>query len=132
MSKFIFPSELKSVKEAWAKVSDDLADMSINEATLFDIRLGLEEAVINAVKHGNKQNADLPIEVEVNKKDDRIEISVRDQGDGFDIEQCEDPTKDENLSKYSGRGLFLIKNSMDEVNYLKDERCLRMIKKIKK
>jgi serine/threonine-protein kinase RsbW len=132
MSKFTFPSDLKSVKKAWAEVSNDIGDMNINESTLFDIRLSLEEAIINAVKHGNKHDADLPIEVELNKKNDRVEIIVRDQGEGFDIEQCEDPTEEENLNKYSGRGVLIIKSLMDEVNYVKDDRCLHMIKKIKK
>lgn len=131
MPKFVFPSNIEAVKEAWIKVSDLLGDMNIDESTLFDIRLGLEEAVVNAIKHGNKYNVDLSVEIDVAKKEDRVEFIVRDQGDGFDIEGCADPTEDENLIKCSGRGVFLIKKMMDEVHYDKDDRCLHMVKKIK-
>jgi len=66
------------------------------------------------------------------KHGDSIEIVLCDQGNGFDINKCDDPTKEENLSKPCGRGVFLIKNLMDEVSYNRDDNCLHMIKRIKR
>ena len=131
MPKFVFPADLKFLQEASEKVLGDLSDMELDESTLFDFRLCFEEAFINAVKHGNKHDADLPLEIDVIKKDDSIEIVLTDQGNGFDIEKCEDPTTEENIKKTSGRGVFLIKQLMDEVSYEKSKKCLHMIKKIK-
>jgi len=131
MSKFTFLSSFNSVNESSEKVLGDLADMKLDESTLFDIRLCFEEAFINAVKHGHKGDTNFSIEVDVIKKDNSIEIVLCDSGDGFDMDECEDPTTDENITKTSGRGVFLIKKLMDEVSYEESSNCLHMKKNIK-
>ena len=131
MAMLRFPADLKCVKEASKKVLDSLNDLKLDASTLFDIKLCFEEAFINAIKYGSKNNCRLTVEVEVLKKADNVEVIVRDQGAGFDYENQQDPTKEENLIKTSGRGVFLIKSLMDRVVFENNGSCLRMIKKIK-
>ena len=128
--KFSFPSELKHLKNASQKVLDFLRNLKLPEAILFDIRLSFEEAFINAVKYGSRDDSRLSVDIEVVKKDSEVEVVVSDQGKGFDFEHSLDPTTEENRDKLNGRGVFLIKNLMDKVIFEKNGSCLRMIKKI--
>ena len=125
-----FPSQLTYVKEASKKVLDSLRDLKLNASELTDIRLCFEEAFINAVKYGNQHNKDLDVEVEVVKSPAVIELTVRDQGKGFDYKNYEDPTEEKNLTKTHGRGVFLIKKLMDEVTFENNGSTIRMKKSI--
>lgn len=125
-----FPSDLKCVKEASGRILALLKGLELNSSTLFDIRLCFEEAMINAICYGNKENPELTVDVEVDKKDDRIEIVIKDQGKGFDYANCQDPTTEENLIKPRGRGIFIIRKLMDQVFFEHKGSCLRMVKKI--
>jgi serine/threonine-protein kinase RsbW len=126
-----FPSDLKIVKKASFKILDYLKDLRLDEYTLFKIVLCSEEALINAIKYGNKNNKELPVEISLSKKSDRIEIMVKDRGIGFDYKNIPDPTKEENLTKISGRGIFLIKKLMDKVEFLNNGSCIKMVKYLK-
>ena len=126
-----FPKDLKFVKEASQKVLDSLSDLPLDSSTLFDIKLCFEEAFINAVKYSDKGDVGLTIDVEVQKRGDHVELIVRDHGKGFDYKNAQDPTREENLEKLGGRGIFLIKSLMDRVIFENNGSCLRMIKKIK-
>ncbi len=94
----------------------------------FSIHLAVEEAFINAVKHGNKMDLDKKIEFCYQIDDERVEISVKDEGAGFDPNQIPDPRCGDNLFKPSGRGLFLIRSYMDEVEYNDKGTCLKIVK----
>lgn len=128
---FTFPSDLTCVKEASRKILDYAGDLRLDESALFDIRLCFEEALINAIKYGNRGDKKLSVDVDVIKKKDSIEIVVRDQGKGFDYENCDDPTREDNVLKPRGRGIFIIQKLMDEVRFENNGSCIRMMKKIK-
>ena len=91
--------------------------------------VALDEAFVNAVKHGNKfdPNKLVRITAEVSPKEARF--TVEDEGDGFDLAQIPDPTNVENLFKTSGRGVLIIHNVMDEVRYNERGNRLEMVKK---
>ncbi|MGI8495004.1 MAG: ATP-binding protein [Pyrinomonadaceae bacterium] len=91
--------------------------------------IALDEAFVNAVKHGNKFDAakNVRIAAEVSPKEARF--TVEDEGEGFDINSIPDPLDPENLFKTSGRGVLLIHNIMDEVKYNERGNKLEMIKK---
>ena len=95
---------------------------------LFSVRLSLEEALINAVRHGNLFDESKKVAVDYDINAERIEIRVTDEGKGFDCDKVPDPTADENLEKPSGRGVMLIRTFMDEVEYSDGGRCVRMVK----
>src|SRR3954467_8508177 len=101
-------------------VSDHLArDVGLDEDSLHWVGVAIRESVINAIKHGNRSDTakHVFVEFETATKADvpELAIRVRDQGEGFDPEQDPNPLDPENLLKTSGRGIFLNRNFMDDV-----------------
>ena len=95
---------------------------------IFAIHLALEEAFINAVTHGNGANQDKTIKIEYSVDSDKIEISMTDEGEGFDSEVVPDPRYGNNLYKPNGRGLLLMRSYMDVVNFNARGNCVHMVK----
>ena len=89
---------------------------------------GTAPALSNAIIHGNKRNENLKVHVRIYISSRRIVIQVEDQGGGFLTEEIEDPTREQNLYKGSGRGIFLIKELMDGVRFQKGGRVIEMEK----
>jgi len=114
---FKIPSNFKKVKEVSRKILQGLEKKQVNHSFLFDIKLACEEAMINAIKHGNKSDPDKTVTITCDIKKDAVVIAVEDQGRGFNYKNLSDPTEDENLLKAGGRGLFLIQNIMDKVEF---------------
>jgi serine/threonine-protein kinase RsbW len=82
------------------------------------VGVAVRESVINAIKHGNRNDVSKRVFVDFEATPEsapELTIRVRDQGDGFDPEELADPLAPENLLKASGRGIFLIRNFMDQV-----------------
>jgi serine/threonine-protein kinase RsbW len=88
-----------------------------NEDDRFAIRMAVEEALMNAIKHGNESNPDKPVHIVLKISDTEFYAKITDQGIGFDPETVCDPTLDENVNKACGRGVMLIKNFVDTVSY---------------
>ncbi len=132
MSVYIFPSDFKYIQEASQKIIEEISARKPDPGDIVDIKLCFEEAFINAVKHGNGFNPERQVRVQVDLFENGVEISVQDEGQGFDFENCPDPTIEENLRKTQGRGVFLIKKFMDESRYDRNTKCLLMKKCFKK
>ena len=132
MAVFKIPSDLRIVKKTSFKILNYLKDLSLDEYTLFRIVLSAEEALINAITYGNKSNRKLPVQIKVIKKPDQVEITIKDQGTGFNYKNLPDPTDDENLPLPCGRGLFIIKKLMDNVSFSDNGSCIKMVKYFKK
>jgi len=81
------------------------------------VSVAIRESVINAIKHGNRNDATkhVFVDLETPKEQDELQIRVRDEGEGFEPEAVADPLAPENLLKSSGRGIFLIRNFMDSM-----------------
>ena len=123
------PSRLDLVPEFILDVLNRLKkEVELTDDDLFHLRLILEESLTNAIRHGNKLAEELPVEVTINSSVDRLTITVRDQGQGFDFENVPDPTRAEKLLLASGRGVFLIKKIMDEVSFFDSGRGIKMVK----
>ena len=84
---------------------------------LFSIELALEEALVNAIKHGNQLDPDKRVFVRYEIAGDRFDIRIEDEGPGFNPCDVPDPTSPENLERPCGRGLLLIRNFMTDVQY---------------
>ena len=82
-----------------------------------NFRVGLTEALSNAMLYGNGHDPQKRVRVEVTMSGGRLQASITDQGDGFDPKAIPDPTEPANLTKPSGRGLFLMRELLDEVSY---------------
>jgi len=124
----VFDSILSAADEACAGVLSELKTNNFSSDDIFAVHLALQEAFINAVKHGNKLNADKKIKIKYSVSADKIEIRVSDQGQGFEPENVKDPRCGENLLKTDGRGLFLIRSYMDEVRFNKRGNCMHIVK----
>lgn len=101
-------------------VSDHMGrSVGLDEDSLHWVGVAIRESVINAIKHGNRHDAAKHVFVEFEATTDdvvpELTIRVRDQGEGFEPEEVANPLAPENLLKSSGRGIFLIKNFMDDV-----------------
>ncbi len=128
--KFQVDSDLAIVQKTSQDVLSFLKALSLGEAVLFDIRLCLEEALINAMKYGNKLQKNIPVELDVEGGEEEVRITVKDQGPGFDVSKVADCTEEKNLYRNSGRGVYLIHQLMDEVKYNEKGNALLMVKKI--
>ena len=98
------------------------------EAT-FAIKLALEEALINAVKHGNQHDESKGVTVRYAVSADRTVIIIRDEGAGFRVNNIPDPTLPERLMLPTGRGIMLMRAYMDEVRYRDDGREVYLMKR---
>jgi serine/threonine-protein kinase RsbW len=127
-----FPSRIAAVDEAAAAVSEFMNRLGIGEDVAFGVDMAVREAVTNAVVHGNKLDEGKLVELQLRQTPDFFEISVHDQGSGFNPSEVPDPTKDENILRTSGRGIFFMRNFMDEVEWAANPKggsSVRMIKK---
>lgn len=116
------------LKEESKKLIGLLKDKGINEDIVFDIHVGFEEALRNAMIHGNKLDINKKVTVDIKLTDKDVTICVQDEGEGFDPKKIPDPTLDENLLNEGGRGVYLITHLMDEVEYLNGGRSIVMRK----
>jgi serine/threonine-protein kinase RsbW len=126
------PSRLDKIPEFISVFIEKIGSLGFDKDEIFDIRLCVEEALVNAIKHGNKLKPDLSVSVDVQLDKEGLTVNVRDEGSGFDYKKLPDPTKKENYSRPHGRGVFLIKNLMDRVEFLDNGRCIKMSKSFKK
>ncbi len=105
-----------------------LKSCDFSQDDIFAVHLALEEAFINAVKHGNKMEPSKQIKIDYSVARDKIEIFVTDEGHGFNPDNIPDPRCGENIYKTEGRGLFLIRSYMDVVDFNKAGNRIHMVR----
>jgi serine/threonine-protein kinase RsbW len=127
-----FPSKLEAIPGLIAGVLEKLRSQKLAEEDLFNIKLSLEESLVNAVKYGNNNDPGLFVDFSLEIKGDLVTIKIKDQGSGFDFANVLDPTREENLERTSGRGIFLIKSLMDKVEYSEGGSRITMQKSLKR
>jgi serine/threonine-protein kinase RsbW len=119
-------------------VSDHIGRLAgLDDDSLHWVSVAVRESVVNAIKHGNKNDESKRVIVEftpVPLHDPReLVIRVEDEGEGFDPEEVADPLAPENILKSSGRGIFLIRSFMDDVQLQRGKTRgmeVRMVKKV--
>lgn len=111
------PSDTSQAREVQERIIGLLEEREYSERDLFGVRLALEEALVNAIKHGNGMDPAKQVSIDCQFKDDRVRIVIEDEGGGFDVSTVPDPTSDENLDKPGGRGIMLMKAFMTHVEY---------------
>jgi serine/threonine-protein kinase RsbW len=105
---------------------DKVGVVKTDESNLF---VALDEAFVNAIKHGNKFDASKNIRIAADVSKDEARFTIEDEGEGFDVNNIPDPLDPQNLFKPSGRGVLFIYNIMDEVKYNERGNRLTMVKK---
>lgn len=122
------PTQLEAIRDAEGDVMDRLDQLGYDEDHQFAIRLAFEEALVNAMKHGNGMDPSRQVVLGYRVSPECIQIHVRDEGTGFDPCCVPDPTTDENLQRPCGRGIMLMRSYMDTVKYDCRGREVQMIK----
>ena len=92
-------------------------EMEFDEETTEQVNLAVVEAGTNAIRHGNKNDPEKKAEFRFHMAEDKLTVSITDCGTGFDPKDVGDPLSPENFMKPSGRGIFLMRAFMDEVEY---------------
>lgn len=103
---------LEKIEAVTARISEEL---SFSESDVDDISISITELFNNAIHHGNQNNVKKKIYVTFNVTHDAVRISVKDEGEGFSLQDLKDPLAPENLLAESGRGIYLVKELMDKV-----------------
>lgn len=107
-------STLDSVDDAENLVLKAAEEIGFGDDDLHKIGMAVRETVVNAVVHGNRYNSRKRVHLQVLKGDDRITITVADEGNGFEPKSIPDPLAEENLLQQSGRGILLIRAFVDD------------------
>lgn len=127
--EFELPSAITLMHSVLNYLLGRVAKMGVIEPEKSNVFIALDEAFVNAVKHGNKYDPDKMVRVTAEVSPREARFTVEDEGDGFDVTQIPDPLDPANLFKTSGRGVLLMYNIMDEVKYNERGNRLTMVKK---
>ena len=109
--------DLTQVQRVLDDVKRALVCCQFSDREMFCITVALEEALVNAIKHGNQMDRAKKVFIRYAVEENRFHIMIRDEGPGFDPEDVPDPTAVENLERPCGRGLMLMRYYMTEVEY---------------
>jgi len=125
------PSEFRHIYLLDNVLSYVAKEIRFDEETKEQVNLAVIEAGTNAIKHGNKNDPDKLVHFRFYISDDGLTIYVKDSGHGFDPRSVEDPLSPENVMKPCGRGIFLMKALMDEVEFTMSGNCGTEVKMVK-
>jgi serine/threonine-protein kinase RsbW len=112
---YTLDSTLETVNNAEATASNLATEAGFAEDEVMRIAMAVREAAINAVLHGNAYDPAKKVLLQFERTSGSLVITIKDQGKGIDLQSIPDPLAPENLLKTSGRGIFLIRSFMDEV-----------------
>ena len=113
----VLPTCSKSIAECQERLAELLADLEFTERDRFSVRLAVEEALVNALKHGNCRDESRAIEVTCQANGELIRIEICDEGAGFDPQGVKSSCEDANLLNPNGRGIALMRQFMDRVEF---------------
>lgn len=117
MKEIKIKSEIKNLRIV-EKIVDEIAtEMNISRNCYGKLMVGTMEAVNNAVIHGNKGDGNKEVKIFFEYGEEKVEVTVEDQGGGFKYNEIPDPTLPENLEKITGRGIFLMKKLADDIKF---------------
>ncbi|QDU80638.1 Serine/threonine-protein kinase BtrW [Polystyrenella longa] len=111
------PSDIAEGQAIQERIVSMLEERDYTMRDVFGVKLALEEAIVNAIKHGNKYATDKQVHIDWEIDDDAVRIQIEDEGPGFDPSDIPDPTLLENLERPSGRGIMLIRAYMTSCEY---------------
>lgn len=125
-----FPSVLDTIESVKEIVLSEGRARGFDAEDLFDVEISLEEALYNAIVHGNGLKESVQVKVKIVVEDAGLSVDITDAGDGFDVERLMkiDCTRTERLLRGNGRGLFIIRKSMDKVEFSGNGRTVHMEK----
>ncbi len=127
--EFEFPSAISLMHSILDYLMKRVEKNGIVDAENSNLFIALDEAFVNAIKHGNKFDADKIVRISAEVSPTEARFTIEDEGEGFDVNAIPDPCDPENLFKTSGRGVLIIHNIMDEVQFNERGNRVTMVKK---
>jgi serine/threonine-protein kinase RsbW len=127
--EFELPSDLALMNGVLEYLQERVAKLGLITPERSNLFVALDEAFVNAVKHGNKNDPTKLVRITAELTPQEASFTVEDEGEGFDIRQIPDPCDPANLFRTSGRGVLLIYNIMDEVEYNAQGNRVKMVKR---
>lgn len=115
--KVVIPSDLHSARRVEDRIVRETEELGYSPQCAFAIRLALEEAMVNAHKHGNHGDPSRRIAITYSITPKRAVVRVRDEGGGFDPQLVPDPTAPDRIPLPNGRGIMLMRSYLDEVSF---------------
>lgn len=126
---FELPSDVSLMNGVLQYLIERVARLGVIKPERSNLYVALDEAFVNAVKHGNKNNPSKLVRITAELSAKECRFTIEDEGEGFNVQEIPDPCNPENLFKSSGRGVLLIYNIMDEVKYNERGNQLTMVKR---
>ena len=127
--EFELPSDLALMNGVLEYLQERVAKLGLIKLDRSNLFVALDEAFVNAVKHGNKNDPNKLLRITAELSPKEASFTVEDEGEGFDIREIPNPCDPENLFRTSGRGVLLIYNIMDEVEYNAQGNRVKMVKR---
>jgi serine/threonine-protein kinase RsbW len=113
----VIPSDTSAGQAVQERIVQRLEELQYSSRDVFGVRLALEEALVNAIKHGNQMDPTKSVRIECTISPELVRVVIEDQGSGFQPETVPDPTEEENLERPCGRGIMLMRAFMNHVEY---------------
>ena len=111
------PSDSSAGKQVNDQLIGKLSELGWMDDDIFGVHLAVEEAVVNAIKHGNQNDSSKQVQILYQTTDSHLRVEITDEGEGFQPCDVPDPTEEENLELPSGRGLMLMRSFMSSVEF---------------
>jgi serine/threonine-protein kinase RsbW len=119
-------SSTENLREIEKFVDEVSIELELSDEIYGNILIATLEAANNAIIHGNKNQKEKDVLIEISKTKNSIVLRVQDQGQGFDYSNIPDPTSPENIEKINGRGVFLMKKLSDKMEYFEKGRIVQL------
>ncbi|MBL9122710.1 MAG: ATP-binding protein [Planctomycetaceae bacterium] len=116
-AEWVIPSELAEGSRVLEEILEQLANHEWGTHDIYSVRLALDEAIVNAIKHGNRHDESKQVRIACKLRPRELWVEIADEGPGFDPTAVPDCTCEENLEVPSGRGLMLMRCFMSRVEY---------------
>ena len=127
--EFELPSDVSLMHSILNYLVERVTKLGVINPEQSNLFIALDEAFVNAVKHGNRYDTNKTVHIIADLSPQEARFTVEDEGEGFNPKEIPDPCDPENLFRTSGRGVLLIHNIMDEVEYSERGNRLTMVKR---
>ncbi len=125
----VIPSDRAAAERVERAIAQQLKDAGYSEQALFAVRLAVDEALANAIHHGNRDDPAKHVTIEYQVTPEVFRITITDEGGGFRPEGLPDPTARENLERPNGRGVMLMRAYMTEVSFNEAGNAVTLVKR---
>lgn len=125
--ELVIKSKIENMSLVENFIDEVAVELSIVSDLYGNVLISTIEAVTNAIIHGNDNNPDKIVKINVEKADNTLNVTVADEGPGFNVDIVPDPTKPDYIEQPNGRGIFLMKNLTDDLKFDKNGAVVTLI-----